>query len=443
MSELTAFTKEEYTMFLKKIESVIKTDSNGCKLYSPKRIRCNIKGKRRSTTVKTLLANQVCRYNPITQKLVPLCKQEHCVNMDHFKVEDINTLENRKKTFFNKCVVKEDTGCFLLGEKNEYVSSKFMNHTELAHRVSYILFKNDGLPIQKKNEKGERLVIRHLCSVKNKNCVNPDHLVIGTDKDNTEDEIKLVGIKRPGAKISEEKARMIKHSKRNKDESDYLTCKDRAKYFGVKVHIVRSIDSGANWAHIEDRFGVVDLEQNSRNKETYRKRRKVNIDRVFTKEENDGIMAKLFNNMKEKYMSKDPEIKTNCHIWTGKTTGKERGNYGYTNYKGKSNSVHIFACEAKYGRNREKHEVTRHLCGENLCCNQDHLSFGTYIENSIDSLKTERNDLKLDTEKVKTILKRYMNGERNIQLLANEYDVVYTTMRDVVTRKSWKHVVLD
>ena len=193
MSELTYFTKEEYTMFLKKIESVIKTDSNGCKLYSSERISCDIKGVNRRTNVKTLLANQVCRYNPRTQRLVPLCKQEHCVNMKHFKVEDKNTIESRKKTFFNKCVLHEETGCILRGKQNEYVQIGFMSRMELAHRVSYMLFKNNGLPIEKTNEKGERLVIRHLCSTKNRNCVNPEHLTIGTYKDNAEDEIKLVG----------------------------------------------------------------------------------------------------------------------------------------------------------------------------------------------------------------------------------------------------------
>ena len=443
MSELTAFTKEEYTIFLKKIESVIKTDSNGCKLYSSERISCNIKGVRRQTVVKTLLAKQAYRYNPITQRLVPLCKEEKCVNMNHFKVEYINTIESRKKTFLNKCVVHEETGCILWGDKNEYVRSSFMKHTEPAHRVSYILFKNNGLPIEKTNEKGESLVIRHLCPTKNKNCVNPEHLIIGTYKDNAEDEIKLVGVKRPNAKISEDTARSIKHSRRNKDESDYLTCKDRAKIFGVSIRIIQSIDCGQSWAHIEDRFGVVDFKRKFKDRENHRKRRKINKDRVFTKEENDGVVEKLFNNMEEKYMSKDPEIKTKCHIWTGKISGKEEKEYGYMNYKGKNNYVHIFACEAKYGRNREKHEVVRHLCGQSLCCNQDHLSFGTRGENAIDKLKTEHNGVKLDTEKVKTILKRYMGDEKNIKLLANEYDVAYTTMKDVVYRKSWKHVVLD
>jgi len=337
MSELTAFTK----MFLKKIESVIKTDLDECKLYYHERVYCTIKGTRKHTNVKTLLAKQAYRYKPRTQRLVQLCKKDHCVNMNHFKVEDINTIESRNKIFFNKCVVQEDTGCFLLGEQNKHVSIKFMNRTQSAHRVSYMLFKNNGLPIEKTNEKGERLVIRHLCPVKNKNCVNPDHLVIGTDKDNAEDEIKLVGIKRPTAKISEEKARLIKHSRRNKDERDYLTRKDRAKIFGVNVHVVSAIDYGQSWAHIEDRFGVVDLKRNSKYKETSRKKRKVNKDRIFTKEENDDIMAILFNNMEEKYMSKDPNIKTKCHIWTGQTIGKEPGKYGYTYYKGKRNRVYL------------------------------------------------------------------------------------------------------
>ena len=36
-----------------------------------------------------------------------------------------------------------------------------------------------------------------------------------------------------------------------------------------------------------------------------------------------------------------------------------------------------------------------------------------------------------------------MGGEQNIQLLAIEYGVKDNTMRDVVNRKTWNHVVLD
>ena len=85
MSDLTVFTKEEYTIFLKKIESVIKTDPNGCK-YSPKRVYCTIKGIQKNTNVKTLLAKKAFRYNYRTQRLVRLCKEEKCVNMNHYKV---------------------------------------------------------------------------------------------------------------------------------------------------------------------------------------------------------------------------------------------------------------------------------------------------------------------------------------------------------------------
>lgn len=50
---------------------------------------------------------------------------------------------------------------------------------ENAHRVSYRINKGD-IP--------DNLVVRHKCDVRN--CVNPNHLEIGTMKDNTQDMIK-------------------------------------------------------------------------------------------------------------------------------------------------------------------------------------------------------------------------------------------------------------
>ena len=72
------------------------------------------------------------------------------------------------------------TGCWLYGGKTDryghvYVRGKIM----VAHRVAYELVKGE-IP--------EGMLVCHKCDVPG--CCNPDHLWIGTDKDNMQDMVR-------------------------------------------------------------------------------------------------------------------------------------------------------------------------------------------------------------------------------------------------------------
>jgi len=95
-----------------------------------------------------------------------------------------------------------------------------------AHRISYRLFKG-SIP--------EKMVVMHTCDVRS--CVNPDHLVLGTQKENVLDMTikgrgvypQMFGPNNPMAKLTTESVKLIKEMKLN----NVMTQKEIAQYFRV------------------------------------------------------------------------------------------------------------------------------------------------------------------------------------------------------------------
>ncbi len=140
---------------------------------------------------------------------------------------------------FNKRYTIESDGCWRWNEfyfPCGYGGMSYLGRSQFAHRVSYQLFKG---PIP------NGLIVRHLCH--HYYCVNPEHLEIGTHKDNRQDDLDVgkdwfSGSKNVTAKLKEDDVKFIRSSN--------LSTKELHKIFPqiTRSHIQKLKRTG--WKHI-------------------------------------------------------------------------------------------------------------------------------------------------------------------------------------------------
>lgn len=128
-----------------------------------------------------------------------------------------------------------------------YGRFRYKGRMVLAHRLEYC--KANNLDLQDI----EGLVVRHKCD--NPQCINPEHLEIGTQADNIRDmnergrQANVHGVDSPHAVLNEDQVKYIKqYATKSCRVNGYSAI---ARRFGVSDVIVRLIALGKQWKHLE------------------------------------------------------------------------------------------------------------------------------------------------------------------------------------------------
>lgn len=141
-----------------------------------------------------------------------------------------------------------------------------------------------------------------------------------------------------------------------------------------------------------------------------------------------------------KYSKLDQEVTskfatTPCRIWQ---RGKDKDGYGLVTIYGKETKSHVLMCEIKNQKHKPEGMVTRHLCGNKLCCAEDHVDFGTYSENGIDAVIQGMIKCSLNEDQVREV--REECKTTSMASLARKYNVSKSIIKDVVSGKRYTHI---
>lgn len=165
---------------------------------------------------------------------------QECINRNRSNVwknlSDEQKMERLKRTF-DKHVIRQE-GCWDWNgfmRPDGYVRIRFGERGKSigGHVASYMIYHNVL-------DLGKDCVL-HICD--NRKCSNPDHLCLGSYRDNS---IDMVNKKRhPIIKLTPTDVRIIKNMLKNK-----ISCTDISKIYKVHRGTINEIKLGKTWSHV-------------------------------------------------------------------------------------------------------------------------------------------------------------------------------------------------
>ncbi len=386
-----------------------------------------------------------------------------------------NVKYNRALTRFQgKCSHKDSiTGCinWIGTQRNEgYGIFEFLGRCRQAHAVAYELHHMQDVQ--------EGMIVRHLCPIKNKLCVNPEHLEVSTRKQNGEDEVKAgysrCGSKSANAKISEETAKKIFYSYKNGQ-----SVSERALLFKTSCSVVSKIDRAERCKHlmttneIEERQGAVkstkrcafsdtDISAIMSSTDSLKcQAQRYNVDKKTIQNVRNGkcisvvqqqnlqcekIVQRLLQQSKKFVDSTD---NTKHWLFKGNDSKNAKAKRLSTSYFGAQRSIAFTSyCAHNKIMCLPKGHIIRHKCLYKYCINIDCLEIGTALDNARDKLRDntqpcgENSRWAKMTERSAIDIKQ-TKGICCLRLRSLFFDVKVGTIHSIESKKSWKHLKND
>jgi len=133
--------------------------------------------------------------------------------------------------------IDSNTGCWNWSgyrDRDGYGNINIGRSPHQAHRVSYSEYKGSF---------DESLQVRHICD--NPSCINPEHLELGTHRDNMRDKKirdRVKGERHPKAKLTEKDVLAIRMSTVSQSQL--------ARDLGLNQSFIGKIRNRVNWTHI-------------------------------------------------------------------------------------------------------------------------------------------------------------------------------------------------